>query len=205
MAAPASKNIRDLNGTWIMVSTYLPHRSDSINEPHILSPTDQAKLMPKPQNKTLSDSPDAGLALQGIGWLTRKGIGLATVTLHVKQYDEAGVTHIDIEQSATGGVKGTTENRALDNEWREHSDWLFGKVKGRSEWLAAPVADEPYLNGNWEAGTSEWVHNVAESLDNGWIATQTWGFQVVNGERRHTRNVVIKKVRDALSQDVVFW
>jgi hypothetical protein len=39
----------------------------------------------------------------------RKAIGLATVTLHTKQYEEDGVTHIDIDQTATGGIKGTTE------------------------------------------------------------------------------------------------
>lgn len=40
---------------------------------------------------------------------------MATITLAVKQYrDDDGVEHIDIEQTATGGIKGTTENRTLD-------------------------------------------------------------------------------------------
>ncbi|CAN8099429.1 unnamed protein product [Discula destructiva] len=163
MAAPSSKTIRDLNGTWVM-------------------------------NKSLSDSPDAGLALQGIGWLTRKAIGLATVTLAIKEYeDEAGVTHCDIQQTATGGVKGTAEARTFDNTWREHSDWLFGKVKGRTQWISAPVGDEPFLGTNWEEGSKEWVYAYVESLDSDWTAAQTWGFQVINGERRYARNVVIKK------------
>jgi hypothetical protein len=56
------------------------------------------------------------LALQGIGWFIRKAIGLATVSLEVKQYegppsedspaDAPHVTHVDIEQTATGGLKG---------------------------------------------------------------------------------------------------
>lgn len=55
------------------------------------------------------------LTLQGIGWIVRKAISIATITLDVKQYrDDEGVEHIDIEQTATGGVKGTTENRTLD-------------------------------------------------------------------------------------------
>ena len=33
------------------------------------------------QNKTISDDVDALLALQGIGWLTRKAIALATVVV----------------------------------------------------------------------------------------------------------------------------
>lgn len=146
------------------------------------------------QNKSLSDSPDAGLALQGIGWLTRKAIGLATVTLHIKEYeDDAKVTHCDISQTATGGVKGTTENRTFDNEWRDHSDWLFGKVKGRTQWISSP-SDDAFLNSNWEEGSKEWVYGYVESYDNGWTAAQTWGFQIVNGERRYARNIVIAKV-----------
>lgn len=55
------------------------------------------------------------LTLQGVGWFTRKAIQLATVTLDINQYrDDNGVEHIDIEQTATGGIKGTTENRTLD-------------------------------------------------------------------------------------------
>jgi hypothetical protein len=40
------------------------------------------------QSKKLGDDSDIALQIQGIGWLTRKAIGLATVTLHVKQYDD---------------------------------------------------------------------------------------------------------------------
>ena len=51
---------------------------------------------------------------QGIGWMTRKLISVATITLDIKHYTEEGTEHIDIEQTATGGIKGTTENRILD-------------------------------------------------------------------------------------------
>lgn len=118
------------------------------------------------------------------------------MTISAKQYDEAGVSHIDIQQTATGGIKGTSEERAMDNEWREHSDWLFGKVRGRTEWVSEPAADA-FLASNWEDGSKEWLHSYVESLDNGWTAEQIWGFQIVNGERRHARNVVVKKVRDS--------
>lgn len=55
------------------------------------------------------------LTLQGVGWFTRKAIGLATVTLDIEQYEglaegapetDAPVTHVDIKQTATGGIKG---------------------------------------------------------------------------------------------------
>ncbi|KAI0534246.1 hypothetical protein GGR58DRAFT_483519 [Xylaria digitata] len=178
MAAPASKTIDDLSGKWVL-------------------------------NKTLSDPTDPALALQGIGWLLRKGIGAATVTIQVKQYaDEASVTHIDIEQSASG-LTGTTENRALDWTAREHKDWLFGRVHGRSKFvspaeLAALLApegearkegwvDSDFLAQDWRDGEGDkFVLNHVRA-DAGWFATQVWGFQDIGGERRYVRNVVVAK------------
>lgn len=175
MAAPANKTLRDLNGTWVM-------------------------------NKSLSDSADPALALQGVGWLTRKAIGLATVTLHVKEYvDDDGKTHVDIQQTATGGVKGTAENRTLDDTFREHSDWLFGNVKGRTGWVTSKdgITDE-YLRKGWEDAQTEFVVGYVESLDRGWTATQVWGFQEVNGERRYARNIVVAKGEERVEMRLVY-
>ncbi|KAK7737473.1 hypothetical protein SLS53_006546 [Cytospora paraplurivora] len=178
MAAPAEKTLRDLNGTWVM-------------------------------NKSLSDSTDPALALQGIGWLTRKAIGIATVTLHAKEYvDEQGWTHIDIDQTATGGIKGTAENRTLDNTFREHSDWLFGHVQGRTGWVASKdeIGDgtDEFLKGGWEEGQTEWIVNRVESLDSGWVATQVWGFGIIDGERRYARNTVVTKGKERVELRLVY-
>lgn len=146
-----------------------------------------------------------------MGWLVRKAIGAATVTITVKQYADAetGTTRIDIEQSASG-LSSTNENRALDWSVRDHKDWLFGAVKGQSKFvsradLAALVAapdgearregwaDSDFLALDWEdGGDGQYVltHVVADA---GWFATQAWGFQDVGGERRYVRNVVVAK------------
>ncbi|KAF9879774.1 hypothetical protein CkaCkLH20_02585 [Colletotrichum karsti] len=179
MAAPASVTIADLSGKWVM-------------------------------NKTLSDSPEPALTLQGIGWMTRKAVGLATVTLTVKQYSASPsppgtgtepVTHIDIDQTATGGLKGTSENRCLDMEWREHSDWMFGSVRGQSRWMAPADIEDEFLKKGWLEGDAEatgpdgksHIYSHVESIDNGWTASQVWGFQTINGERRYARNVLVQK------------
>ncbi|ORY66153.1 uncharacterized protein BCR38DRAFT_340226 [Pseudomassariella vexata] len=195
MAAPANKTIGDLTGKWIM-------------------------------NKTLSDSTEPALALQGIGFLTRKGIGLTTVTLQVKQYNgppsppstqTGDVVHIDIEQTATGGINGTTENRSIDDTQRGHSDWLFGDVKARSKWLTAEqlaaVAQEhgEHLGKDWiedaaEAqgpGGASHVMNYVESTA-GWTAVQIWGFQMIGGERRYARNVLVKKNNKVVEVRLVY-
>lgn len=200
---------------WTRVSCHKPAFNPSLiypPSPACFSPHSHPFRPTKPeansthQNKTLSDSADPALALQGVGWLTRKAVGLASVTLHVKEYvDEAGLTHVDIQQTATGGVKGTTENRTFDNTFREHSDWLFGNVKGRTGWVASKdeITDE-YLKKGWEQAQTEFVVGYVESLDRGWTATQVWGFQEVNGERRYARNIVVAKGDERVEMRLVY-
>ncbi|CAG9954714.1 unnamed protein product [Clonostachys rosea f. rosea IK726] len=141
--------------------------------------------MAAPAEKTLKNL--TGKWSLGIGYLTRKGIGLASVTLDVNEYEAAPkppntateiFTHIDIEQTAAG-LSSTHERRCVDDTWREHEDWLFGKVKGRTRWVG-------------EDGKN-FILSEVESVGNGWTATQIWGFQKIEGERRYVRHVVVKK------------
>lgn len=188
---------------------------------HILRTNGVASSLLK-QNKTLSDPTEPALALQGVGWMTRKAIGLATVTLDVKQHlappsppstATDPVTHIDIDQTVTGGIQGNAERRCLDWEARAHSDWLFGSVRGQTKFVSGAdvqgwVAETygAFLKGDAEGG--EWIEDDAEkggpagethvlnyvkNVDEGkgWTATQVWGFQKIGGERRYVRHVVV--------------
>ena len=180
----------------------------------------------KQQNKTLSDPTDATLALQGVGWMLRKTIGMAAVTLHAKQYtgpprapstSTEDATHIDVEQTLTGGVQGNADRRCLDREAWEHSDWLFGTVRGQSRFVSlsdlnswVPETYGAYLRGGpgdddggeWLEGDAEnqgpqdesHVLTLAKNVDEGrgWSATQVWGFQLIGGERRYVRLVVAR-------------
>lgn len=40
------------------------------------------------------------------------------------------------------------------------------------------------------------VQSYVESYDNGWTANQIWGFEVIDGTRRHVRHVVVRKGED---------
>ncbi|KAL2148149.1 hypothetical protein VTH82DRAFT_8736 [Thermothelomyces myriococcoides] len=191
MAAPADKNIGDLNGKWIM-------------------------------NKTLSSNIEPGLALQGVGWVTRKAVSMATLTLTVKQFvappsppsDPANppVTHIEIEQTGTGGIKGSTEKRCLDDTFRDHSDWLFGHVRGKSYFLKPEDISDEFLRSGWLEGDDEkkgpngetHIISYVESYDNGWTATQIWGFKIIEGVRRYVRNVVIAKDSERVELQLVY-
>lgn len=71
--------------------------------------------------------------------ITRKIIGVATVTLNVKEYVEPAdsssstpVVKIDISQTLTGGLAGTTEKRITDWKVHAHQDHIFGNLEGQS-------------------------------------------------------------------------
>lgn len=188
MAAPADITIKDLSGRWIMVRHLLYVRQTPAHSPQ--------------QNKILSDDTDAVLALQGVSWWTRKAIAYSTITLTVKQYtDDNAITHIDISQVGTGGLKGTTELRELDGVQREHDDYLFGKLKGSSRWLGLDAVDDQFLKDGWlegdeEAGGPAGERHVESSVINeekGWTALQIWGFAILEGKRYYVRRVVVSK------------
>ncbi|KAJ4196530.1 Hypothetical protein NCS54_00062500 [Fusarium falciforme] len=181
MAAPAGKTITDLNGKWQL-------------------------------NKTLSDSSEPILALQGIGYLTRKGINIATITLDINQYTAPPkppntstdlFTHVDIVQSASG-LTSTKENRCLDETFREHSDWLFGNVKGSSKFVTLDEIDDDFLKQGWLPDQPKFIRSYVESQGNGWIATQIWGFEEINGERRYVRHVLVTKGSERVTAKLVY-
>jgi len=165
-------------------------------------------------NKSLSDDIDGILALQGISWFLRKAIQYATVTLTIKQYEEnrddsTSVTHIDIEQTATGGIKGTTENRTLDWTEREHNDQLFGELFGKSRWRKLEEIggdDVEFLATGWldEVKETGLVESYVVSDESGWTARQIWGFEEFDAKRYYTRHLVVKKDEEVLKAKLVY-
>jgi hypothetical protein len=153
-------------------------------------------------NKKLSGDFEGVLVLQGIGWATRKAIGYATVTLIIK-HKPGPPEEIDIEQILTGGLKGSPEHRVLDNEFRGHSDTIFGEVSGRSRRRKFTDyndedEDDKFLKSGWAQDTldaGELIESHVES-PKGWKATQAWGFEVVDGARRYARHVVVWNAKD---------
>ena len=149
------------------------------------------------------------LALQGIGWLTRKGLGAATITQHLRQTTTTGedgtpTTEIVIEQLLSGGFKGNVEKRILNWSPGSHTDWLFGTIetKNRYSTLAkvkeennGQSADADFMVDGWlkETEEGEIVEGYAVNEKQGWTAWQIWGFADIGGERKLTRKFVVKK------------
>ncbi|KAF8221982.1 hypothetical protein L208DRAFT_1446797 [Tricholoma matsutake] len=150
-------------------------------------------------NKTLSDNTEDILALQGVPWWKRKAIGLATLTLAIKHYkDDAGIEHIDIDQTLTGGIPGTTEIRILTWTERPNEDHVFGPVIGKSRRIKvdSEELEDPFLKEHWTNDTI--THGLVQSYAKSdtpksgttWTADQTWGIsEAIDGKRRYVRHV----------------
>lgn len=61
--------------------------------------------------------------------------------------------HIDIDQVATGGIRGTTEKRITDWAEREHSDHIFGTVVGQSRLVRGSKGEDGKLRPKAEIQT----------------------------------------------------
>lgn len=148
-------------------------------------------------NKTLTDGTktDEILMHQGVGWFTRKIISAATVTLYVKHTRQDNDEEIHIDQTVTGGISADPED--FDFKWADrHSDnRIFGSVVLKSRRIKVADLENEWLKTDWTTDTTE--HGVIEVKGRSdtpkntitWTADQAWGFQVINDERRYTRNL----------------
>jgi len=143
-------------------------------------------------NKKLSDDYTRVLALQGVNTLLRKAIGTASVYLSITQPSE---NELRMEQTATAAsIPGTTEEYILDYEWRKSHDAFFGDIEGRSRWISQDEARNDGAEGEWITDDSggKLINAVGKKPDDAWTATHYWGFEEVDGARRHTRRVTVK-------------
>lgn len=116
---------------------------------------------------------------------------------------------IDVDSITTGGIRGTTEKRTLDWTRRGHTDHIFGSVEGLSRSFTGlnnlesmtklpdgskDPEDEAWLkNEKFEDKDGLFIQSWVESTEAGWTAEQIWGFDIVDGVRRYTRRVVVRK------------
>jgi len=84
---------------------------------------------------------------QGIGWLVRKGIALATVTMTLKQFlgatpeTSTPIVQIDVGQSTGTGLGSTSDTRYMDWAARPAEDHIFGKTNGKSRFVGGGESD----------------------------------------------------------------
>ena len=151
------------------------------------------------------------MSLQGVSWLVRKAICLASITISIRQEGVGRATAITIHNMANFGVQGTTEVRKLDWEFTAHKDHVWGHVRGRSKFV--PAIDRPVgfsgANAPNDAQNehSELLYNEIQAVDGSWksqmvchtvtlpmhdtnyLFMQLWAFEIVEGSRYFVRHV----------------
>lgn len=137
--------------------------------------------------------------------------------------DASGSTvQVDQEQISTGNMK-QYEPRILDGEVREREIQYWGKVRGWNKYVSfsfpffrgffmfmllipfryvklSEITQDAWLTEGWDPECSSEQGQVllsfTESVGNGWMACQVWGFATVDGVRRHVRRIYSKKGKE---------
>ncbi|KAF8469666.1 hypothetical protein BDZ91DRAFT_720671 [Kalaharituber pfeilii] len=158
-------------------------------------------------NKSLSDDTDDLLAAQNIGWVLRRGIGMATITLTIKHFadPDTSAERIIVNQSLSG-LNGTVEERTLDWAERPREDYVFGKVIGKTRRINLSEIPDEKLKEGWTEDSIEhgliYSHVVNSTYQ--WTAEQIWGFMIVDGVRRHARRVKLTTPKVRLDKVLVY-
>ncbi|KAK0645284.1 hypothetical protein DIS24_g8070 [Lasiodiplodia hormozganensis] len=168
MAAPPEKTISNLTGKWTL-------------------------------DRKLSSGLDEVMALQGVGWLKIKALSVINVTETYKQYiDDAGVTHIDVVPTVTGGFKGEESSCIVDGVKRARTLQEFGEITESCQWSDLTDVDEEFLRDGWvyaegeKTGPKNLYMNV--TMDKGaCVLKGVWGFIDVEGKRYHARKSTCTK------------
>jgi hypothetical protein len=146
-------------------------------------------------NRTLSDSSQAVLKMQGVNFVVRSAVAYSNVTVTLSQYtDSEGRKHLDQDQVSTGGIKNF-EDRVMDGVFTEKYNWIWGKVSGKSRYVKIEDIKDSYLREGWskDCVEGEVVEGYVESVTDKWTAMQIWGFAEVDGERKHVRRILATK------------
>lgn len=116
------------------------------------------------------------LRIQGVPWVLRKAITLATVTLSIKHHsDKWGLERIEVVNTLTGGIPGNTELSVLDWTDRSHEDHVFGKVLGRAKRVdLADTVEDPYLKEGWSVSQGETEGGVLLFYDESVVENRRW-------------------------------
>jgi hypothetical protein len=135
------------------------------------------------------------------------------VTLTIKSYEKDGVSHVDIDSTATGGIKGTSEYRILDWQPRPHEDHIFGSLSTKNRWIKKDgpelAAHDDFLKEGWldeKVGPNgeELIECYAINESGGWEGKQIWGFSLLDGKRWHTRRIVVSKGSEAVKVRIYY-
>ena len=170
--------------------------------------TTQAKWT---MNQKLSGDSDPILSAQGVGYLKRKAIGLATVVVTNTNSEVNGVTVIKSSSSASG-LPGAQEEVTLDGTPRSSDHSIYGKIKTtgsakKPEEISNKFLTEGMLPDSFDSeGRLLYIQSEADaSAGNklGWTAEVTSGFQNIDvGGKTEKRWVRVNAFKDGKGKEM---
>ncbi|KAL4816676.1 hypothetical protein BDW67DRAFT_175300 [Aspergillus spinulosporus] len=154
-------------------------------------------------NVTLTGTPTGGMGgsteVRKMDWspLERDDFlfGLCQEQSHFVYPREGGDEHENVEKGK--GVYPDVEMQTKLNDLRA-GRFLRGEINedgSESFWDLTGRTGGVEEKGGQQDGPA-WVHTFVRNLrGNGWTAEQIWGFEIINGERCHTRRVVVANTK----------
>lgn len=107
----------------------------------------------------------------------------------------AAVTTLHISQTVSPGSFDSEGSYPINGKAQEYSLPIFGNVSMQLRYMdTSEVSDESLRQKLTEASPSKTViDEVAHNQTKGWEARVIWGFELIDGNRYLTRNVITKK------------
>lgn len=119
---------------------------------------------------------------QGVNWITREDLSIATVKLHIKEHvDSDSITHTDIGNILAGRSSPTTELQQLDWQERERDAPIFAKVQTKTRWIQLADVEDAFLKAGGKAEMNEggFIESRVESVEGGWCKSRFGGLRIL--------------------------
>lgn len=158
------------------------------------------------QNKSLTSDYDGILSFQGVGWLTRKVIVASKIIVAVKQSEDevTSLTHLELDNRMPMGLPGVTDTYILNWQDKSIKDDVFGNVRDKARWVRADSLEDEFQRNGWECGSTEVLELFTTHDDIAATTSQVCGFEKIDGVRRHTRRMVVKRNGERKTLRAVF-
>ncbi|KAF2866132.1 hypothetical protein BDV95DRAFT_612001 [Massariosphaeria phaeospora] len=159
-------------------------------------------------NKGLSDNLDSVMRLQGLSWLSRKAVNAAQITTQITLAGRGPSATLTLANTANFNIKGTTEVRTLDWEWRDFKDYIWGAFQDRSRHVHKKNLAPTVSSGEWleslQGDDATLIESEVRASDGAWTNRMLWGFKVFGSERFLIRHMEVRRGRESAHAVLVY-
>ncbi|KAL8704426.1 MAG: hypothetical protein Q9201_002417 [Fulgogasparrea decipioides] len=139
-------------------------------------------------NRTLSDSLEDTFMLQGIPWIVRKVINVATLELSFQQdlpETEDAPIRFTVKQTVRPGGFDSANEYILDGKTRYDTVPIFGEVSATNSYVTeddVTVADSLQREVERTQGQQRiGIMEITAGVHTGWTSRTLWGFERIEG------------------------